>query len=77
MELIKYRTNIRSEKSVCKIAPYLNQAVGAPNWQIDISSSDRTLEVFSHGRVDERSVIKAIKKAGFSAENIDDYYALY
>ncbi len=77
MEIITYKTNIRSEKALEKVAPYLNSAVGAANWQIDIADSNKTLSVFSPAYVNEQKVLNAVHCAGFSAMNIDDYYSVY
>lgn len=77
MEIITYKTNIRSEKAVQKVTPYLNRAVGSANWQIDIRDSNKTLSVFSPAYVNEQQVLNAVHVAGFSAMNIDDYYSVY
>lgn len=77
MELITYKTNISSEKALSRVRPFLNNAVGSTNWQIDLSNTDRRLTVFSPGFVNEIQVLDAIHKAGYRAINLDDYYAIY
>lgn len=54
MEIINYKTNINSEKALIRLAPYLDRAVGASNWQLNLHDEDRTLSVFSPGLVNER-----------------------
>ncbi len=77
MELIIYKTNIRNEAALSKVAPYLNKAVGTANWQLDLSASDCKLTVYSPGIVNEMQVLDAVHKAGYKAVNLEDYYAIY
>ena len=77
MELLSFKTNIHNEAAMQKLAPHLDRVVGSPNWQLDIQSADKKLTVFSPGIIHEYQVIAAVKKAGFRAENLDDYYAVY
>jgi len=74
MELITYKTNIRNEAALSRVAAHLNKAVGSANWQLDVSSVDRILTVYSPGIVNEDGVLTAIKKAGFKAINLNDHY---
>jgi hypothetical protein len=55
----------------------LNNAVGAANWQLDVSGVGNKLTVYSPGIVNEMQVMDAVHKAGFHAVNIEDYYAIY
>lgn len=77
MELITFKTNIRSEKAVQLISPVLNNIVGKANWQIDLNGPDKKLMLYSNSILNEFEVVNAIHKAGFSAVNIEDYYLVY
>lgn len=77
MELITYKTNIRSEAALGKVAPYLNRAIGTANWQLDLYNKDKKLTVYSPGIVNETVVLDAVHKAGFEAVNLEDFYAIY
>ena len=77
MELITYKTNIRSEAELRRVAPHLNKVVGSTNWQLDISNIDRVLTVYSPGIVNEAGLLTAVKKAGFKAMNLDGYFSIY
>lgn len=77
MELITYKTNISSESAFQKVKPYLDNAVGRGNWQLDLCISDKKLTVYSPDAIDENHVIGAIHKAGYKAVNIEDYYSIY
>jgi len=74
MELITYKTNIKNEAALSRVAAHLNKAVGSTNWQLDISSIDHVLTVYSPGTVNEDGVLTAIKKAGFKAINLNNHY---
>lgn len=77
MQLITYKTNISSEAALRKVTPVLNTIVGAANWQYDSQSSEKKLTVFAYDLLDEGRLVKAIRRAGFRIENLDDYYAIY
>lgn len=74
MEPIFYKTNIKNEKGLQRVAPFLNRAVGSANWQLDLESSERKLTVFSPSIINEMHIEDAIHKAGFRALNMDGYY---
>ena len=77
MELITFKTNIKNEAAVCRVASQLNPVVGAANWQLDMSSSGRFLTVYSPGKINETQVRAAIRKAGFRAESVENIYSIY
>ena len=77
MEILTYKTNIQSEKALQKISGMLNLLVGSGNWQIDLSHRDHKLTVFSPGSIKQVKVEEAIKKAGFSAMNLEEYYSIF
>lgn len=77
MEIIRYKTNIATERGLKKIAPLLNQAIGPVNWQLDLSSEDKVLTVFSPAFIREEQVTAAFRNAGYRAINLDDFYAIY
>lgn len=77
MQIIRYKTNIRNERGLHRIAPLLNQYSSTISWQLDLNSADKVLTVFSPGYVPEQQVSAAISLAGFTAMNLDDYDAIY
>lgn len=77
MELIYFKTNIKSVSALNKVAPFLNRVVGATNWQLDLESTDKKLTVFSNSIINEIHVEEAVNRAGFSALNVDDYHLIY
>jgi len=77
MELISFKTNIKSVWALNKVAPFLNRVVGATNWQLDLESTDKKLTVFSNSIINEIHVEEAVNRAGFRALNVDDYHLIY
>ncbi len=77
MELITFKTNIGSDSALQRVAPLLNSAIGAANWQLDIMSAEKKLKVYSPGIVNEMQVLDAVQRAGFYAVTIDGFYTLY
>lgn len=53
---------------MAKVTPFLNEAVGKDNWQVDYNNPSRILTV-KNGETLEK-VIQAIEDAGFQAEPI-------
>ena len=64
----KFKTTIKCSGCVDKVTPYLNEAVGAGNWEVDLNSIVKVLTV--HNDTEESKVIKAMEKAGYRGEEI-------
>ena len=70
METIKFKTTIKCSGCVATVTPYLNEAVGANNWNVDLQSSDKVLTVNTDEKEKESAVIKKLQEAGYKAEKI-------
>jgi len=68
METIKFKTNIKCTGCLAQVGPSLNETVGENNWQVDLSSAEKTLSV--QGDLTENEIIAAVEEAGFTAEKI-------
>jgi copper chaperone CopZ len=68
METTKFKTNIKCSGCVANVTPFLNEAVGENNWEVDYNDPSKVLKVV--GETDNEKVIKAIEKAGYKAEKI-------
>jgi copper chaperone len=69
METIKFKTNIKCSGCVATVTPFLNEAVGEKNWNVDYNNPIKLLTV--EGEKDEAAkVIQALDKAGYKAEVI-------
>jgi len=67
---LQFKTNIKCSGCIAKTTPYLNEAVGENNWQVDVQNPNKILTIAADEKVDEETVIQAIKKAGYSAERV-------
>lgn len=70
MKTIQLKTNINCGGCVAKVTPALNEAIGENNWQVDTQNPGKILTV-SGTEVNKDEVIKAVKKAGFKAEEVN------
>jgi copper chaperone len=68
METIKFKTNIKCSGCVAKVTPFLNEALGEDNWEVDYSNPSKILTVV--GEDDKHKVINAVEKAGYKAESL-------
>ena len=66
MNNTKFTTNIKCSGCVAKVTPYLNEAVGENNWQVDYNDPSKILTVKEID--DTGKVIKAVEDAGYNAE---------
>lgn len=67
METIKLKTNIKCGGCIATVTPFLNESVGAGNWQVDTQNPDKVLTVQTEG-VTADSVKAAVQQAGYKAE---------
>jgi len=70
METLKFKTNINCGGCIAKVTPSLNETIGESNWQVDTQNPNKVLTV-SGTQVNKDEVIKAVKKAGFKAEEVN------
>lgn len=66
METTKFKTTIKCSGCVEKVTPFLNDALGENNWQVDYNNPAKILTVA--GEKDIAKVIQAVEKAGYKAE---------
>ncbi len=65
METQKFKTNIKCGSCIASVTPFLNEAVGEGNWQVDVQNPNKVLTVEN---VNATLVKRAIEKAGYKAE---------
>ncbi|MBY0433286.1 MAG: heavy metal transport/detoxification protein [Cyclobacteriaceae bacterium] len=66
MEAVKFNTNIKCAGCIVKVTPFLNEAVGEDNWEVDINNPSKVLTVVNE--VSEEKIVEAVQKAGYKAE---------
>lgn len=77
MELISFKTNIKSVSALNRVAPFLDRVVGSTNWQLDLKSTDKKLTVFSNSIINEIHVEEAVNRAGFRVLNVYENHLIY
>ena len=68
METIKFKTTIKCSGCVAKATPFLDEALGEDNWEVDYNNPSKILTVV--GEQDKTKVMRAVEKAGYKAEAI-------
>jgi copper chaperone CopZ len=68
METTQFKTTIKCSGCVANATPFLNEALGEDNWEVDYSNPAKVLTVV--GEKDAAKVIQAVEKAGYKAEKI-------
>ncbi|MCZ8354718.1 MAG: cation transporter [Cyclobacteriaceae bacterium] len=68
MKAHTFKTNIKCTGCVAKVTPFLNEAIGDKNWQVDYNNPQKILSVETDIQVDE--IIKVVERAGFKAEKL-------
>ncbi|HRE65687.1 MAG TPA: heavy metal transport/detoxification protein [Cyclobacteriaceae bacterium] len=66
METTKFKTTIKCSGCVAKATPFLNEALGEDNWEVDYNNPSKVLTVL--GEKNTAKVIEAVEKAGYKAE---------
>ncbi len=70
MSTKQFKTNINCSGCVEKVTPVLNEAFGETNWKVDTADPKKILTVTANN-ADEADVIKAVEKAGYTAEKLN------
>jgi copper chaperone CopZ len=68
MDTTKFKTTIKCSGCVAQVTPFLNEALGQNNWEVDVNDPAKVLTVV--GEKDERRVVEAVQKAGYKAEKL-------
>jgi copper chaperone CopZ len=68
METFKFKTNIKCGACVATVTPFLNEAVGEENWQVDTLTPNRILTAEAPSA---QTVQQAIEQAGYKAEPLN------
>ena len=69
MTTYKFKTNINCKNCVARVTPLLNNELTIKKWEVDTISEQKTLSVETDA-ADSAKIIEAVKKAGFSIEQV-------
>ncbi|HRG40971.1 MAG TPA: cation transporter [Saprospiraceae bacterium] len=68
---LKFKTNINCSGCVEKVTPFLNEANGIDQWNVDTENKEKILTVHSES-IDLNEVIYQVQSAGFNIEFINN-----
>jgi len=60
-KILQFKTNINCASCLASVTPFLDQAEGIENWEVDIHKKDKMLTVKTEG-ITEKEVIEAVEK---------------
>jgi len=69
METKKFKTTVNCYHCLAKITPFLNEIKEILNWNIDLATSDKVLQV-SGDNLDGEKIKNALARAGYTAVEI-------
>lgn len=69
MKTRTFKTNIKCSGCVAAVTPFLNQAVGQGNWQVDVQNPSKILTTQTDTAT-LADIQQAIEKAGYKAEPV-------
>lgn len=68
---MQFKTNINCSSCVSKVTPFLNEAAGENQWEVDTTNRYKVLTVVSKG-ITEQEVVESVEKAGFKIEAVSE-----
>jgi len=68
MNLLIFRTDIKTKKRVKALRPLFNNHPSITNWSIDIADIDNVLRIEAQGDINEKDTIHLVKIYGFHCE---------
>lgn len=72
MNLLIFRTDIKSKNKVKTIKPILNNHPTISEWSVDLEDIDNVLRIEAQDDLSEKDIIHMIKKCGFYCEMLPD-----
>ncbi len=72
MEILIFRTDIKSKKKVKTIKPILNAQDYIHKWTIDLQDIDNVLRIEAKNKITEQKVMNLIRNKGFYIEEMVD-----
>jgi len=70
METLQFKTTIKCSGCIEKVTPFLNETVGANNWEVDLQNPQKVLTIPNAEQLQSGEVVEALAKAGYKAEKI-------
>ena len=71
IETFHFKTNINCGGCIAAVKPFLDNAEGLSQWDIDVQNKDKMLTVASKG-ITKEQVVATIEKAGYKIELLNE-----
>ena len=71
MEILVFKTDIRSRKKVNELAPYLEDVEGIIKWNVDLQDVDNVLRVEA-ASISAATIEQKLQQAGYYCEELQD-----
>lgn len=72
MDLLIFRTSIKTKKKVKIIKSFFNKHPSISGWSIDLEDIDNVLRIESSGQLAELEIIRQVNICGFQCELLKD-----
>ncbi len=72
MELLLFRTDIKSKKKVKSLRPMLNNHSDILNWSVDLEDIDNVLRIEATTNLSEQEVMDLVSVQGFYIKTLAD-----
>jgi copper chaperone len=70
MKTLTFKTTIKCAGCIAQSTPFLNEAAGVNNWEVDVKDEKKLLTVRTSDNVEPETIIRAVERAGYTAERI-------
>jgi hypothetical protein len=71
MDILVFKTNLRSRKRVSALAPHLENMKGIVRWNVDLQDIDKVLRI-ECASISARAIEKNLQQAGYFCEELSD-----
>ncbi len=72
MDVLIFKTNIRTKKKIKVVKPVFNNNPVIIDWSIDTKDIDNVLRIESKGSLNENDVVNLVRSCGFFCEVLSD-----
>ncbi len=69
MEILVFKTNLTSVKSVNLLKPHLNETEGIIQWNVDLQDRDKVLRIKTES-ISSQQIVNLVSTRGFECEEL-------
>jgi hypothetical protein len=72
MELLIFRTDIKTKKKVKSLKPIFNRQMDILKWSVDLEDIDNVLRIEATENLSEKAIIDLVRMEGFYIKTLSD-----